>query len=86
MRLIRYSFCSTEMYQDVQDTVNIPTFIAPGIELSITIGSGTAFAKAVIAFRVYHSILINCRQVSPPCPYIFASFQDDRFDTQLQQP
>jgi hypothetical protein len=69
-----------EYFQDAPDAA---PFVGAGVEFSVGIGSRTAFTEAVIRVGVDNVLLVDGRQIAPPRPYVFASFQDNGFETQL---
>ena len=73
------------MNKGAQYAVYIASFRAAGIELTIAIGACATFSKAVIAFGVYNTFLVDGGQVSSARTYIFTSFEYYRFDAMLYQ-
>src|SRR3954462_413797 len=85
MRLVKYLLCGPEMDKGAEDAVDVAPLGAAGIELTVAVGAGPAFAKAVVAFLVHQSFLVDGGEVSPACPYILSSFEHDGFDTQFDE-
>src|SRR5438270_9206389 len=68
------------MYQYAQDTVDVSSLRAARIKFSITIGASSPFSKAVIAFRVHHSLFVDRRKISSSRPNILPPFEEHGFD------
>ena len=52
MGIHQYVRTGTMLHKDVQDSVAIATLLASGVQLAVAIGTGSAFAKGVVALRV----------------------------------
>src|SRR5580704_12803110 len=71
----------TRVGAELHQQPEYPAYVAPlgaaRIQFAVAIGARTTFAKAIIAFRVDHTVLVQGGKVSAPGSDILSSLQDD---------
>lgn len=70
--------------EHVENLVDTAPLLASGIELAIAVGSRTAFAEAIIAFRVYLLGMRDERHVPFAVMHILTTFQYYRTQAKAQ--
>ena len=65
----------TKLTEHAEDFLNIAALLRTGIELSVGISSGTAFAKRVVAFGIYLMLARNKGDVLAAFVYVLSAFQ-----------
>ena len=68
----------------MQYAVYIAPLGAAGVEFTIAVGAGTTFAKTIITFSIYFTLLVHGGQVAAAAAYIFTPFEHNGFNAMLQ--
>ena len=85
MGIRQYGCRSSVLAEYIQYFIYIPAFFASGVQLSIGVGTCTAFSKAIIGFGVYGLLSSYLGQVFFPFPHVFSAFHDDGTQSELYQ-
>ena len=71
--------------EDIQNLIDIATLLASGVELAVRIGTGTSFAKAIIAFGVNLVFATYLGNIHLPVAYVLATFHHNGAEAMLNQ-
>src|SRR5690606_30063148 len=77
-------FVCTVFDKDRQYLMYISSFVGTGVQLAIRICAGSPFPKTIIRFGVYDTFLVDACQIPSTLPHFLSSFEDNRFESQLQ--
>ena len=72
--------------EHIQYFIRITTFLASCIELAVRVGTSPTLTKTVVTLGIHFLRLGDVRQIFLALMHILASFQDDRAQSELNQP
>ena len=79
-------FFRTVLVENIQNSIHIAAFLAPGVKFSVGICTGTAFSEAIITIFIHHSLAGYLCQVGSAVFYVLAAFQHHRLYTEFYKP